>query len=64
MRELIATHKDGKMKIRSLIESSVIVPTINDLRHKGFTSFVIKTVSNVNDEKLTERQGLQWVLQK
>ena len=50
MKELTATHKEG-FKIKSLIESSVIVPTISDLRRKGFQSFIIKTVATVNPQE-------------
>ena len=50
MKLLTATHKEG-FKIRSLIESAVIVETISDLRRKGFQSFIIKTVSNVNPQE-------------
>ena len=50
MKELTATQREG-WKIKSLIESSVIVPTISDLRRKGFQSFIIKTVSTVNPQE-------------
>ena len=60
MKELTAIHKDG-FKIKSLIESSCIVPTISDLRIKGFKSFIIKTVANINPESYQWQEGFQWL---
>ena len=59
MKQLIAKHEKG-FEIRSLIESAVILETISDLRTKGFTSFVIKTVANVNPENYSWG-GYKWL---
>ena len=55
MKELTAKHEKG-FEIRSLIESAIILETISDLRTKGFTSFIIKTVANVNPDFYTWEQ--------
>lgn len=61
MKELICKHSEG-WKVRTLIESSVIVETINDLRrNKGFQSFIIKSISTVNPENYDWRKGGQWL---
>jgi len=61
MKELTCIHKDG-WKVRTLIESAVIVETINDLRSKGFIQFIIHTISNVNPENYYDWKEVgQWL---
>lgn len=61
MRELICEHKEG-WKVRTLIESSVIVETINALRSKGFQTFIVKSISNVNPENYNwKKEGGKWL---
>ena len=57
MKELIAEHTNG-FKVRTLIESGIISETISDLRLKGFQSFVIKSVSNVNPQDFVRWEGI------
>ena len=60
MKELIAEHTNG-FKVRTLIESGIISETISDLRLKGFQSFVIKSVSNVNPGDYNWKEVGQWL---